>query len=198
MASDISIGDRLLLWQAQSFAIFFNAWIWEAQWRSELSISLTAPLPKDVAVVPSASAVRPIALGQFAAKIFSRCLASWLYPLVTPHIHGLQHGFSAGRGTDSALLALELAVFGLHSGKAPEGWLILLDITRVFPSLRWTHLEGALEHSDAPLWLRQALLTAVCSHRAALFLWGDGLRCRGALFRATPCLLFSLCGLLIL
>ena len=116
-------------------------------------------------MVPSASGVRPIALGQSAAKILSRCLASWLYPLVTPHIHGMQHGFIAGRGTDSALLALELAVFGLHNGEAPRGWLILLDITRAFPSLCWMHLENVLEHSEAPSWLKRALLLVIRGHR---------------------------------
>ena len=152
--------------------------------------TLSVPLPKNDEL-PGAAGVRPIAMGQTFAKILSRCLARWLYPLVSARIHGCQHGYSAGRGVDPALVSLELEAFGLHAEGTPaKGWLFLLDIARAFPSLRHDFLFQIIKASDAPSWLLRALRRVVTMSRTCFKLAtaaGPWLDVTQGLLQGEPC-----------
>ena len=138
-------------------AELFNSWMADGTWIPLLSDThFVALLKPNATECPTPSSIRPIALTNCAGKLLTAHLAGWLASIVPPHIASIQHGFLAGRGTAEALLEIEYHSL-TRSPLSDEHMLLLLDVSRAFPSLLHTYIMECLAGASAPQWLCLAI-----------------------------------------
>ena len=77
---------------------------------------------------------RPISLLDSVSKLMERCIHSYVYPIIKPHIHELQHGFVQNRSSTMQMLKVYDQI-GATLDKGGQTDVIFLDFCKAFASV---------------------------------------------------------------
>ena len=88
---------------------------------------------------------RPISLLSVVSKVMERCMFNFLYPLVAPQIHHLQHGFMKHKSCTTQLLKVYNFI-GSILDKGGQIDILFLDFSKAFDSVSHQLLLYKLRH----------------------------------------------------
>ena len=142
------------MWRSQSlplFTLFAHVWksgLSPAEWREGIIVSLY----KGKGPRNNCGSYRPISLLSVPGKVFANVLLARLRPLLTARRRPQQSGFTPGRSTIDAILALRLLsgiIVSLYKGKGPRNnWIpTLLVPFQILPFLTTHHSVPSTHHS---------------------------------------------------
>jgi len=123
-----------------------------AEWRDGIIVSLY----KEKGQRTDCGNHRPISLLSVSGKVFANVLLARLQPLLTARRRTQQSGFTAGRSTIDAILALRL-LSELHHEFSQPLHVAYIDIKAAFNSADRVALWKALRSTGAPPFLIQLI-----------------------------------------
>ena len=87
---------------------------------------------------------RPVSLLNCCSKVMERCIVNYLFPLVSPYLHPLQHGFIKNRSCTTQLLKVYHEI-GQHLDRGEQIDIIFLDFSKAFDRVSHSHLLFKLQ-----------------------------------------------------